>query len=79
MVWLIRNDSTRNNPLPGLRTLGVTLSRGIGKKGNKDVVLVDVNGNVVTKSSSATAKPSKKQKEPELEPGSEEATRKKRD
>ena len=79
MVWLIRNDSTRNNPLPGLRTLGVTLSRGIGKKGDKDVVLVDVNGNVVTKSSTSTAKPTKKQKEPELEPGSEEATRKKRD
>lgn len=47
MVWLIRNDSTRANPLPGLRTLGVTLTRGIGKKGTKDVILVDVNGNVV--------------------------------
>ena len=47
MVWLIRNDSTRANPLPGLRTLGATLTRGIGKKGTKDVILVDVNGNVV--------------------------------
>lgn len=47
MVWLIRNDKTRSNPLPGLRTLGVTLTRGIGKKGNKDVVLVDKNGKVV--------------------------------
>lgn len=47
MVWLIRNDKTRSNPLPGLRTLGVTLTRGIGKKGNKDVILVDKDGNIV--------------------------------
>lgn len=47
MVWLIRNDKTRSNPLPGLRTLGVTLTRGIGKKGTKDVILVDKNGNIV--------------------------------
>lgn len=47
MVWLIRNNKDRNNPLPGLRTLGVTLTRGIGKKGTKNVVLVDRNGNVV--------------------------------
>lgn len=47
MVWLIRNNVERNNPLPGLRTLGVTLARGIGKKGTKDVILVDKNGNVV--------------------------------
>jgi hypothetical protein len=47
MVWLIRNNKDRNNPLPGLRTLGVTLTRGIGKSGTKDVVLVDRNGNVV--------------------------------
>jgi hypothetical protein len=47
MVWLIRNDSTRSNPIPGLRTLGATLTRGIGKSGTKDVVLVDVKGNVV--------------------------------
>jgi hypothetical protein len=47
MVWIIRNDKTRNNPLPGLRTLGVTLARGIGKSGTKNAILVDVNGNVV--------------------------------
>jgi len=46
MVWLIRNNRERNNPLPGLRTLGVTLTRGIGATGTKDVVLVDRNGNV---------------------------------
>ncbi len=76
MVWQIRNDGGRNNPLPGLRTLGVTLARGIGKKGEKDVVLVDVNGNVT---SNPNAKPKvAKKAEPELEPGSEEATRTKR-
>jgi hypothetical protein len=78
MVWLIRNDSTRNNPLPGLRTLGVTLTRGIGKKGTKDVILVDVNGNVIDNPNKSVAKSPKKEKKPELEPGSEEATRTKR-
>ena len=50
MVWLIRNDSTRNGGslgIAGLRPLGVTLTRGIGKRGDKDVILVDRNGNVV--------------------------------
>lgn len=50
MVWLIRNDSNRNSAslgIAGLRPLGVTLERGIGRKGTKDVVLVDKNGNVV--------------------------------
>lgn len=50
MVWQIRNDSSRNSEslgLAGIRPLGVTLSRGIGKKGTKDVILVDQFGNVV--------------------------------
>lgn len=50
MVWLLRNDSTRNGGslgIAGIRPLGVTLTRGIGKSGKKDVILVDVNGNVV--------------------------------
>ena len=50
MVWLLRNDSDRNSAslgIAGIRPLGVTLTRGIGKKGTKDVVLVDVDGNVV--------------------------------
>ena len=50
MVWLIRNDSTRNGGslgIAGLRPLGVTLTRGIGTRGDKDVILVDRNGNVV--------------------------------
>jgi len=50
MVWLIRNDSNRNSAslgIAGLRPLGVTLTRGIGRKGTKDVVLVDKTGAVV--------------------------------
>ena len=50
MVWLLRNDSNRNSTslgLPGIRIMGVTLTRGIGKKGTKDVILVDKDGNVV--------------------------------
>lgn len=50
MVWLLRNDSTRNGGtlgIAGIRPLGVTLTRGIGKTGKKDVILVDQNGNVV--------------------------------
>ena len=84
MVWLIRNDSTRSNPMPGLRTLGATLVRGIGKSGTKDVILVDVNGNVVDnpnvkKKEEVTPKPkSVLAKKPEMERGSEEATREKR-
>lgn len=74
MVWLIRNNVERNNPLPGLRTLGVTLTRGIGKKGTKDVVLVDKNGNVVEKSDSGKKDvevKAKAKKKPE--PGSKQA------
>lgn len=47
MVWQIRNDSTRTNPIPGLRSFAAVLTRGIGKRGTKDVVLVDQHGNVV--------------------------------
>jgi hypothetical protein len=50
MVWLLRNDSDRNSAamgIAGIRPLGVTLTRGIGRKGTKDVVLVDVEGNVI--------------------------------
>lgn len=50
MVWLIRNDSNRNSAtlgIAGLRPLGVTLTRGIGRKGTRDVILVDKTGAVV--------------------------------
>lgn len=50
MVWLLRNDSTRNGGslgIAGIRPLGVTLTRGIGRTGQKDVILVDQHGNVV--------------------------------
>ena len=51
MVWLLRNDSTRNIAsigYAGIRPLGVTLERGFGKKGNKDVITVNKDGNVVS-------------------------------
>jgi hypothetical protein len=50
MVWLLRNDSDRNSKtigIAGLRPLGVTLKRAFGAKGTKDVVVVDVDGNVI--------------------------------
>jgi hypothetical protein len=49
MVWLLRNDSSRNSKalgIPGIRIMAVTLTRGIGRTGKKDVILVDENGNV---------------------------------
>tara|TARA_R110000782_G_scaffold12764_1_gene37857 strand:+ start:1663 stop:2907 length:1245 start_codon:yes stop_codon:yes gene_type:complete len=51
MVWLLRNDSTRNIAsigYAGIRPLGVTLERGFGKSGNKDVITVNKDGNVVS-------------------------------
>ena len=50
MVWLLRNDHGRNSTalgIPGIRVMGATLTRGIGKKGTKDVILVDKDGDVV--------------------------------
>jgi len=52
MVWLIRNDPGRNNKslgIRGIRTMAVTLSRGIGKTGKKNPILVDKDGNLVDK------------------------------
>lgn len=59
MQWLLRNDSSRNSAalgIPGIRPLGVTLQRGLGKKGDKDVILVDTEGNVIRSGSSNTEK-----------------------
>lgn len=50
MVWLIRNDPSRNSTtlgIPGIRIMAVTLTRGIGKTGKKNPILVDQYGNVV--------------------------------
>lgn len=50
MVWLLRNDSNRNSQalgIRGIRIMAVTLTRGIGRTGKKDVILVDRYGNVV--------------------------------
>ena len=53
MVWVLRNDSTRNSRalgIAGIRIMAVTLERGLGKKGTKDVILVDSDGNVKDRS-----------------------------
>ena len=60
MVWLLRNDSNRNSTslgLPGIRIMWVTLTRGIGKTGAKDVILVDKDGNVVKRKSADEVEP----------------------
>jgi len=52
MVWLLRNNKDRNSQalgIRGIRIMAVTLTRGIGATGKKDVILVDQNGNVVEK------------------------------
>jgi hypothetical protein len=50
MVWLIRNNKGRLSKalgIRGLRPMASVLTRAIGRRGTKDVILVDVNGNVV--------------------------------
>ena len=50
MLWLIRNASGRNSAslgYPGIRVSAVTSTRGLGTKGDKDVILVDADGNVI--------------------------------
>jgi hypothetical protein len=52
MVWLIRNNAGRLSKslgIRGLRPMASVLTRAIGKKGDKDVVLVDKDGNIVKK------------------------------
>jgi hypothetical protein len=52
MYWLLRNDSDRNSKslgIAGIRPLGVTMQRGFGKSGSKDVVYVNVDGEVTDK------------------------------
>lgn len=49
MYWILRNDETRNSKslgIPGIRPLGVTAKRALGK-GDKDVIVVDSEGNVI--------------------------------
>lgn len=50
MVWLIRNNAGRLSKalgIRGLRPMASVLTRAIGRRGDKDVVLVDKEGNVV--------------------------------
>lgn len=62
MVWLLRNDKTRNSKslgIPGIKPMAVTLTRGIGTRGTKDVVLVDKDGNVLRGGLGQTTEPVK--------------------
>lgn len=64
MYWLLRNDKDRNSKslgIPGIRPLGVTAKRAFGKGGSKDIIEVDVEGNVI-KGGIGTSK--EKNKEP---------------
>lgn len=50
MVWLIRNQAGRmskNLGIRGLRPVGSTLQRALGRKGDKDVILIDKDGNLI--------------------------------
>ena len=50
MVWLLRNNAGRMSSalgIRGIRPMASVLNRAIGKKGTKDVILVDQFGNVV--------------------------------
>lgn len=50
MVWLLRNNAGRMSKalgIRGIRPMASVLNRAIGKKGTKDVILVDQHGNVV--------------------------------
>jgi hypothetical protein len=50
MVWLIRNNAGRLSKslgIRGLRPMASVLTRAIGRRGDKDVILVDKDGDVV--------------------------------
>lgn len=58
MVWLIRNNAGRLSKalgIRGLRPMASVLTRAIGRRGDKDVILVDKSGNVVERKPAATA------------------------
>lgn len=58
MVWLIRNNAGRLSKslgIRGLRPMASVLTRALGRRGDKDVVLVDKNGNVVERKPRDTA------------------------
>lgn len=82
MVWLIRNGAGRwPKGYRGLRPMGVILTRALGKKGDKDVVLVDKDGNLL-KGGNPNAKKKKADieplKTPDTETGSEQQLGRKR-
>jgi hypothetical protein len=59
MVWLIRNNAGRLSKslgIRGLRPMASVLTRAIGRRGDKDVILVDKDGNVVERPTASPAK-----------------------
>lgn len=59
MVWLIRNQAGRmskNLGIRGIRPVGSTLQRAIGRRGDKDVILVDKDGKVVERPAKSRSK-----------------------
>jgi hypothetical protein len=84
MVWLIRNGAGRwPSGYRGLRPMGVILTRALGKRGDKDVVLVDKDGNLL-KGGNPNAKKKREKadveplKTPDTETGSEQQLGRKR-
>jgi hypothetical protein len=68
LVWILRNNKDRNSKtlgIPGIRPLGVTLQRGLGKTGTKDVIYVDIEGNLIKPSD--FSKDDKKDEEEKIE------------
>jgi hypothetical protein len=50
MVWLLRNNASRLSKslgIRGIRPMASVLTRAIGRRGDKDVILVDKSGNVI--------------------------------
>jgi hypothetical protein len=49
MVWRVRGDSTRKGiaGVPGIRPEASTLKNAIGHNGERAVILVDINGNII--------------------------------
>lgn len=63
MVWLLRNNPGRLSKalgIRGIRPMASVLTRAIGRRGDKDVILVDKDGKVVQRASKADSDTDKK-------------------
>ena len=67
MVWLLRNNAGRLSKtlgIRGIRPMASVLTRAIGRRGDKDVILVDKNGNVVERPKAEPKRPAVTDYEP---------------